>query len=331
MNMVNVVASAFKKGATPTLHLETRIGYSVGEEAVSYASGVLWSEDKIVLAHLHLHEDGNQRLDYPLHADTGSTRFNTSQVVLPFYAELTERALDLIDERRFKHPKGNVMLRAEFSFRILRPSVSLPNVQVGNGGTVLYKQTARNEHETRLNDMNLLSAKNHGEFAKMSLEGLQANISIASSDYVHDFLPSWRGGQFVLFEIPEPSVTVNDPAVKERLASALKDAHEARHKLLAGEWNDAIFNLRGVWELVRNEEQFKALLAADGYTKVAIDALNESVKQQFEFASKFKHKLDKEKKLMDGISAEKEDAYLVFSFAMSFLNLLARKGHRHGL
>jgi hypothetical protein len=95
--------------------------------------------------------------------------------------------------------------------------------------------------------------------------------------------------------------------------------------LIRGDWNGVIEDSRAFWELLRSQEE---VLIRDGYTEPAFTDLNESLKQLFNFSSKFHHKEDKGKKVMPEIKASKEDAYLIYAASMTFVNLISKKMQR---
>ncbi len=98
--------------------------------------------------------------------------------------------------------------------------------------------------------------------------------------------------------------------------------------MIKGDWNGVIEDSRAVWELLRNKDEIKDLLMRDGYSEQAFIDLNESLRQLFNFSSKFHHKEDKGKKIMPEIKASKEDAYLIYAISMTIVNLISKKMQR---
>jgi hypothetical protein len=100
------------------------------------------------------------------------------------------------------------------------------------------------------------------------------------------------------------------------------------YNMIRGEWTEVIKDSRVVWELLRNQSEIKDLLMGDGYTEPAFTDLNESLKQLFNYSSKFHHREDREKKMMPEIKASKEDAYLIYATSMAIVNLISKKMQR---
>jgi len=69
-------------------------------------------------------------------------------------------------------------------------------------------------------------------------------------------------------------------------------------------------------------------LLRDGYSEQAFEDLNKSIKELFNFSSKFHHKEDRGKRIMPEIKASKEDAYLIYSLSMNLVNLISKKFQR---
>lgn len=336
MNITKVTVAPEANCIAPTLRVEALVSFQPGREGLLSASGVLRAEDGTQIALLHAY-DTNASVSFELAADDAR---NPTVRTIPFLAELSERALDHVDECRDKNRKRDVVLTVEFSLHVFVSKALISSIYLGDeikasdgrqqvGQAMAYRWTGRNYSQGQ-SDLWVLSGNGSRAFAEIIVSAMKMPVTIPASDFVHDFASAWRGGRFVVFEVPAASPTVTDPAMKDRMTAALDNAANACEKLIRGEWNDVIEDLRGVWELVRNEQQFSDLLKADGYSDDAIAALNGSFQKQFDFASKFVHRLDKGKKIAPELRASKEDAYLVYSIAMSLLNLIARKSDRLG-
>jgi len=85
--------------------------------------------------------------------------------------------------------------------------------------------------------------------------------------------------------------------------------------------------LRPVWELLREVEEIKKLLRADGFPEEAALDFRGAVQKLFDFASKFDHARDRET-ILPNIKPQKEDAYFAFTLAGAVLNVITRKTNR---
>lgn len=335
MNVIGAKLKPLPKSIGPRLLVTANLQYQRGREALLGISALVKGEDGTVLAHAHEHDINTNGFEL----SAGDTRSLTTGDV-NLIVELGERALDHIETLRDKNKKHDVIFVFDFSIRVFTPKLRIPVVKPlaqvkGPPGAVVaqalaYEASGRTDFYSDVADLWLLSADSGRTFADVVVAVPSFTVTIPASDFLHDFWSEWRRDRFVVFEVPSPDPTIKDPGMKERLIAALDSATNARQKLLAGEWNEVIECLRGVWELVRNQPALKELLAADGYSEEAINALEASFRGQFEFASKFVHREDRGKRLNPELHAQKEDAYLVYSIALSLLNLLARKADRLG-
>ena len=87
--------------------------------------------------------------------------------------------------------------------------------------------------------------------------------------------------------------------------------------------------LRPVWELLREVEEIKKLLRADGFPEEAALDFRGAVQKLFDFASKFDHALARDREtILPNIKPQKEDAYFAFTLAGAVLNVITRKTNR---
>ena len=180
------------------------------------------------------------------------------------------------------------------------------------------------------NTRKFLYEERSGYVLKAGTHSQDLVVRVPGTDWVHDFAPTLGLGRFVVFEIPRTETFTSRGDIKDEVNAALESAAKAHESLVAGEWDEVMEDLRGVWELTRSKaDDIKALLIRDGYTEEAAVSFADAIGRHFVLASKFHHRLDKQrKKIMPEIKAAKEDAYLVYAVAMSVLNLIARKVQR---
>lgn len=202
----------------------------------------------------------------------------------------------------------------------------------GAGGNdqppVVYRQLDPDFYSP-FSNMWVLSADGNRTF--MELETLRSprTVAIKSSDWLHDYSSPWRTTRYLVVELPQPEFLTSAANIEQRVNPAIDAAKSASDNIARGEWNDAIKDLRSVWELLRNQSDIADLFRRDGYSDVAIAAVKEIVKQQFDLASKFMHSTDQSGKQINPVlKASKEDALFCYACAMSLLNLVSRKSAR---
>jgi hypothetical protein len=253
---------------------------------------------------------------------------------------LSSRAIDHIEALRAKHRKGDVVLSCEAQAHFLvrrvvnaplRPGPQLKDEHGKALGTaVVYDPSGGGEaFRSEPSHMWVLSGGGGQAFMERFTMKSELDVVIHSSDWVHDYSAPWKATKYMVVELPQAEMLSSIPGIDERVNAAIEAAKRASDNVTKGEWSNAVEDLRPVWELLRNQADIQGLLQRDGYPQDAIAALNESIRQQFEFVSKFLHRSDKTgKKVAPEVKASKEDAWLCFSFAASLLNLVSRKAQR---
>jgi len=183
--------------------------------------------------------------------------------------------------------------------------------------------------DSRLRDGDVVLVDSERGFLEVRRTCRDLPIRISGSDWIHEFAPKLDIGQFVVFEIPQPPLIGGTGTDFDRINEAIISARKAEQELRSGNWDDVMETLRGVWELLRNQQHIRDLLERDGYTPEAAEAFDKALQSLFTLSSKFVHRLDQSRqRIMAEIKPSKEDAYLAFGLAMGALNLVARKHHR---
>jgi hypothetical protein len=257
---------------------------------------------------------------------------HTRQVVLP----LSARLLDFLEDVRTTDRKKDVILQCDVDVRTLVSRTVNSHVQPGpeiadekgkRARAVIYDYQPDSFHPQYTN-MWILSGSGGRAFLQCEGQRFQQTITIRASDWVHEYLERWRMTKYVVIELPQPEVLTATSHVEERVNAAIEAIKRASESLTKGDWNEVLEDLRPVWELIKNQADIEKLLTNDGYIDEAAKAFNESIKQQFNLASKFMHRLGLDKAILPEMRAFKEDAYLCYSFALSALNLITRKMRR---
>lgn len=338
MRIVSIVPKADLACIEPTLHLDVELAFIYGQRIPFDILVHVRTEDKRTLGMARPDTFGHGKLVLDARDNLSNSETTLAvQVSLP----LSSRQLDHIDELRSTHRKGDVVLECAVEAQFLVSKVVNSALRVGadigtqgRGETrekqVIYKQQdSRESFQSLVSNMWVLSGDGSRVFLERETLRHLSSVVIRSSDWLHDYAAPWRGERYIVVEIPQISKFSATSNIEQRLNAAIDATIKAADNLSRGEWNDVVEDIRPVWELLRNEADIKGLLERDGYTPEAVSAFNDSVKAQFDLASKFVHRLDKaNKRLVPEIRASKEDALLCYAFAMSLLNLVARKTAR---
>ncbi len=342
MRLVSITPKPNAQFVEPTLGFELVFAFRRGQQVPLDFTLVIASADGRLLGSARptlMPSTGATNDPLPLDAST----LNTGEMSWVVHASLplTARQLDHIEDLRSTERKGDVLLNCDIEAASLASRATVATLVPGpdvhdEGGKdtgqnlvfYLRNQSARDRFHSQYSDMWLLSGDSSRTFLQREVLRHPMKVTISSGDWVHDYTAPWRATRYMVVELPQPSFVIATPEVEKRLAGAVSALNKASQDMLKGEWNDVVEDLRPVWELLRNDVDIQQLLARDGYTPAAVAAFNESVRQQFELASKFLHKTDKAGKAAPEIRAAKEDAFLCYSFAMSMVNLVARKAER---
>ena len=243
-------------------------------------------------------------------------------------APLSPKALDYIQEQRELNPKGDVILKLNINIRTIKTKTCLSYMYLENPmntapAPVMYKYSE--SFSSQNSNMWILSGNSGPIFLEVIDEVYDLPITIPLSDWIHDFCPAFNIGKFFVFEYLMPDYVQGSDSLDERLNKAIDVIKDMELKMISGEWTDVIEDSRPISELLRNQDEIKALFNEDGFTDEAYNNLNASLKSIFDFSSKFHHSESKTKEVMPRIKASKEDAYLIYTISIATVNLISKK------
>ena len=243
-------------------------------------------------------------------------------------APLNPKALDYIQEQRELNLKGDVILKLNINIRAINSKTCLSYMFLKNlthteETPVMYKYNE--PFSSQHSNMWILSGDSGPIFLEVIDEVYDLPITIPSSDWIHDFCPAFNIGKFFVFEYLMPDYVPGSDSLDERLNKAIDVIKDMELKMISGEWTDVIEDSRPISELLRNQDEIKALFNEDGFTDEAYNNLNASLKSIFDFSSKFHHSESKTKEVMPRIKASKEDAYLIYTISIATVNLISKK------
>lgn len=338
MRIVTIIPKPEPQCVESSLFLDLVLAFHRGQRIPLDLLVQVRTEDKRLLGVAHPSAFGQDKLGLEAGESGQSSEATLAvQVVLP----LSPKQIDYVEGLRSKHRKGDVVLECAVEGQFLVSKVVNAPLKTGKdlqpqghgdggGKVVLYKQQDhRDPFHSQVTNMWVLSGDGGRMFMERDTLRHTATITISSGDWLHDFATPWRATRYMVVELPQPELLTSTSNIDHRVNAAIDAARKAAESLSKGDWNDVVEDLRPVWELLRNEADIKGLLGRDGYTAEAITSFNESVKAQFDLASKFVHRTDRTgNRIMPELRASKEDAFLCYSFAMSLLNLVSRKAMR---
>lgn len=337
MNFTEPRITVESAAVTATLRLTTVLQYEARELPIM-VDGALYTETDRLLAPLQPEPRIGPSHQYLYPDDANGSRLD-QRAHLAFWAPLSARHLDVIEELREKNRKGDAILKAKLSVQFQKLKVELVDL----GQTVRHveaspptsKQAKRNVHaidflsrETgpKHTGPTVLSTRSHVVEQDVFSQTLSATIP--GSDWLNDFSPALGRGRFLVVEVPDTSIEVVPAALQERFARAVKAVADARTKLYAGEWSEVCEELRVLYEVLRSWPELDALLMSE-YGDNAASAFSSGIRGFFDFASKFLHSIARDGKSLNPVqAANKEDAQLLYGLAASTLNMIARKWAR---
>jgi hypothetical protein len=256
-----------------------------------------------------------------------------SDLYFQFQFRLTQREVAHIETLRNENAKRNVSLKVEFrattlralprAYPIVYDSLGPPNPRTPSHSFI---RQANNEEAVLAPRDHMIILDSARGFLTATMETFHGAVEIPSSDWVHDFAPHLGLGNYLVFELPQPEEVNGEGSIFDRLRRSLVAIQDMKSDVRDGEWTQTIEHSRAVWDLLRDEAVTKPALVSGGLSDEAATALITGMKEMFTFASKFLKPIDaKTRELNPPMKAEKEDAYLVLSSAVSLTNLVARK------
>jgi hypothetical protein len=312
----------------PTLEFELTVRFMQGDRIPVDFTVVVRTEDKKILgvARPSSRVTSSLSLDAIISKQGLPDATEKVRMALP----LTKGHIEHIERVRSRHRKGDVVLSCQVEGVFLvstTTNATLLLVRRADESEVYdvkyrYQSSFRSSHT----NMWVLSGDNGKTFIQREIMREERTAIIGSSDWIHDYVSVWHATDYLVVEIPRTEATPGKGGLQDWIDAAAQAIDKARVNFGKGEWNDVVEDLRPVWEVLRGKPDIKAVLEANGYTSDAATALDNAIRQLFDFASKFVHRTDKTgKKLVSEVHAAKEEATLVYALAGTVVNLVARK------
>ena len=338
MRIDKIEVKPVQESINPELMFEMEIFIRRGYEILLEITGGVFSDENKKLANIHefIHETTNMELSARDQMNEREEKF-TIKLIAP----LNHNVLDYIETLRTQNKKGDVILTLDIFVKMLISKTSLSYMFMMDDAKFPYQlpehskdakpvfyQYQRDGFSTRQTNMWILSGDGSPAFIEIRNNNLKNKVTISSSDWIHDYCPVFQIGRFSVFEYLLPEYVEGSGSIEERLSGSIDAIKNMEYDMIRGEWTGVIQDSRVVWELLRNQDEIKDLLTRDGYTEPAVTDLNKSIKELFNYSSKFHHREDRGKKIMPEIKASKEDAYLMYATSMAIVNLISKKMQR---
>ena len=328
-----------QKSINPEIEIDIPIMYRAKYEIPLSITGVLLSEDNKKLSNLIEIKSDISKL-FELNARSRD-RDSEEEVTFTLVANLNRRTIDHVEDLRAEERKGDIKIKLKLTVKSLESRASLSQMCILDKAYISkdMKATLGNEYELagyqykskfqpNRTDMWVISGDGSPTFLQLKYYDFQVDKEIKSNDWLHDFCPVFQIGKFAVFEFQLPETMEEKGDLPDKINEAIKSVGNMEEDLQKCEWNRVIEDARPIFELLKKSDEIKDLFNRDGFPDDAINNLNNSMQNLFDFSSKFHHKTDKKKKLRAEIKASKEDAYLIYSTGLAFCNAISKKIQR---
>lgn len=333
----------------PAFRIIVKKDYELKKGSIIHVSGLLLSEDNKILSQVIDARESTVTSSYPINigdiiaqgTSTDEELNRKREQEISLIAFLTRETVNYLETIRERNPKKDVILTLRLKVRRLVPNALVTPLyekqpleytlnQKRAETIIVYEQNP--QYSSNRKNLWVISGDTSPKFLKVEDDIEEIKLKpIASSDWIHDYCPSFNIGKYMIIEVPLVETIVGTGELIERITDATKSLDKMREGLMACEWNRVIEDSRGVFELFRKygATWVKDILIRDGYTDMAATDLVKAIDNVFDYSSKFHHRTDVGgKTIMPEVKASKEDAYLIYTTAMSLVNLLARKTRR---
>jgi len=332
------------KSSVPAIRFDIEIEKESGTESILSIEGWLYTvyNEPLVASLIEYREqtgDYNRGSLGAMGSSYDNAIIKMEKENISLIAFLEKEAIDFIEESRYKDRYNDVHLKLRVKFTTLNSNTRLlmpifrKLSDVGASGAVGAEQMMIYNLDTREGQNDnawLLSGAGNPYFINVKELTLEFNHDISSSDWIKKYSEMWKIGQYFLIDLPLPlmeSKYLKNKPLGERLIETIKSFSKMEENFKRGEWTEVIKESRPIYELLRDKDSILSIFTDSGYTEEMASSLYESIRNLFDYASKYIHKLERtpDKAIMPQIKAEKEDAYLIYASSATLINLLNRK------
>lgn len=294
--------------------------------------GELFSEDDYKVGSLLAMGDTGYRLK--LSAQSGGHIEHSHAFSFTLCCQLSQRAIQHIENYRQERngEMRNVVFKVRLNLTMLEGNLEIAHLHLAGDTSKsenqlsVYYQYVQHFNAVKTN-MWILSANNGSkpfEINRYPWPAIAVDIDLMK--WNRYFAGPLGLGKFLVYEFTEPESMPVESELQKRYAKALSELIEMKKQLQLGEWKQAINASRPVVELFKNFDDFKQLLLDAGYSLNAYAELKNSIQSFFNYISKVQHALAMNNRdINESVVVYKEDAYMVYSFCVSLLNLVSGK------
>jgi hypothetical protein len=343
-----VAVRPFAKSVVPGIAVTIAHEFEENVQAFVMSGYVLAADGKIVGNLTPVHPEisvDQERSDFHWQYAPDSISAQPRRQRRPFQQEL----LCILDARMLEHIENLRPMdsRKDVHLSFVLTSV-ISSIDVRMGDFSCGAQLAQNQYpvvssygrgDRSDSNLRILVVPEHRLFEVRHL-ATRLSHSIKASDWLHDFAPVLGLGRFLVVEILEPDIAVVKPSeltaevreFVERIERARGILDLMGKDLQSGEWREVLKKSREFWELFQQEskqlavkEFVKKLIASTtGLEDEKSANIVQGVGRFYGYASDLLHPVGTSG-VKEVFVGGKEDAYLVYSLAASFLNVMVSK------
>jgi len=344
-----VAVSPFSRSIVPALSVTVAHEFEESVVWFSIFGHVLAADGAVVGLLLPLQEAPGEREEslWQLNLDSISSQQTRHRrdVQRVFYCPLEGHVLDYVESLRMKERKRDVQLSFDLSIDFASVNVSLGDFrhgqQIDEDSAVVLSSWRRPDSSNQNLRILVSPSQPFLQFKRLST---RLSHTITSSDWVHDFAPALGLGRVLVVEIAEPgSIAVDNAIVRDddrefagRLERAGTVLQQMNRVLQGGEWRDVVRQSREFWGLFQESSKqldvrsfiTTLITSSTGLEEEKSRNIVQAVGRLYGYASDLLHPIG-DSGVKDVFVGGREDAYLAYSLAASFLNLVTRKFERY--
>ena len=308
--------------------------------------GELFSDDGKFICALHERTLWKDRMEGSRHGQfkipvySGSfDRSDLSSTFIQMVGTLDSQAIEHVESARQINRKKDAVFIVKLSATTLDPSLQVTNnVYIRQLKNTVIKLPAFADAEVPFESrLRLLAASSESMEYKLYSSG-EIRLTIPASDWIQDYQRQLGLGKHVIIESSLPdlerteipkNLNGEEKALAERLTKSFEILVNMQNELNKGEWGNVVEESVKLFELIKkNNTGFikKLMSESTGLTSEKVQSLTEALDKLYSYAAELHHPVDREsREVKQPFVGEKEDAQMIYSISLSFVNLLSRK------
>ncbi len=343
-----VAVEPFDKSIVPGICVTVEHEYEENVVAVVTSGYAVAADRKIVgdlvplAAEIPASQERSDTLwQYAPDSVSAQARRQQTQLQQEYFCALGGRTLEHLENLRLTDPKKDVHISFILTSIFTRVDVKMGDFAQGQnmGGNNFSVISSYGQGNRSNSNLRILVGPEQRLFEVRRLASKLSHI-IKASDWIHDFAPTLGLGRFLVVEILQPDVASIEASalageVKEfldRLDRAGGILGQMGKDLKGGEWREVVRKSREFWELFHQESNqlhvrdfIKRLVTeTTGIEDDKSGNMVQGISRLYGYASDLLHPVGGSG-VKEVFVGGKEDAYLSYSLAASFLNVLVSK------